>query len=244
MYKNNRPFVPDIDTNIKSTKKMKRRPDRNIIINPKLKRGLCFLAGCIHIVIFVLIYVFGIKHLSLRHYIDGVAALMVFGAGFLAAGIFCFRHFVLFDKDKANIITVSIGVLLVAFSVSVLVLMFVDAWVNHTAVDRDIFVLVFGCIIGFCSGILIIKGGLKGGRPREVLKSLDNNPVNNDKKRNLKNFAENHGGFNMNTSGISDDEMDDDEDVYEEDEAKKRSKMGKTIYKTLLNNKPNENIFR
>lgn len=246
MYKNNGSFMPEIDKNIKSTKKMKRRPNRNIIKNSKLKRALCFLAGCIHILIFVLIYVFGIKHLYMRNYIDEIVELMVFGVGFLLAGIFCFRHFALYDKDKANVITVNIGILFVAFAVSSLVLTIIDAWENRSTVDHDIFAVVFGCIIAIGFGVLIIKGGLKGGKPKEVLESLDNNnPVNNEKKRNIKNYIEHLDDIDM-ISFYDEDDMDD-ADVYKNDEDKERKKpnnMRETIYKTLLKNKPNENNFR
>lgn len=257
MYKNNGSFIPDIDKNIKSTKRMKRKPNRNIIINPKLKRALCFLTGCIHIVIFILIYVYGIYDLYIGIDIDETIAYMVLGIGFLVAGIFCFRHFKLQDRDKVNIVTFNIGVLLVAFFAATMVGIWMDEWINHlNEIDEDVDGSIV-CIIGIVLGVFVTIGGLKGDRAKEVLDSLEKHDAIDDERRSsLKNYADilrDDSGWEKNDkendeeadNDVTDGEKDKDEYTISDKEKNidKHESERNVIYNTLINNKPNDNNF-
>ena len=261
MYKNNNFFIPYMDkkikSNIKINKKMKTK--KQIIINPKLNRLFYFLAGCIHIVIFVLIYVYIIKDLlNMKKDIDEAVPFLIFGIGFMVGGLFCFGNFILHNKGKANIITVDIGIFLVALSVWGLFWMLADKWVNSSTGDDDDYLGTVACALVVWFGVLMIKGGLKGKKPKEAFKSLDDNDSGrNDKKTDLNNYIKSYeNDYDMYPLYEINDDMDfkseddisyidekDNNEKEEDKEGNKQNKKREIIYKALLNNKPNENNF-
>ena len=250
MYKNNR-FIPSgINNKTIFDRKVKRKPGKKT--DPKLKRTLCFITGCIHILIFVLIYVFGIKDLYIGNDIEEAVADMFFGVGFLIAGIFCFRHFKLQDKDKINIVTVNIGVLIAAFFVAVLVVIWMDEWVNNLGEVREDIDGSEICIIGIAVGVSLALEGLKGRRPKEALDSVEKrDSANNEKNMQQENPVDTfENDIDMKVLYGTDDKAADEEDnIYQKDkdgvtdEKDKSSGVREVIYNTLVNNKPNNDNF-